>query len=842
MMKRQQTTAIKSGLRVSAMVLAIAACTQAWANDNQPEVVEVIGQAAQLEQALDEQRKSNSVESVVHADAIGQLPDDNAAEALQRIPGISVERDQGEGRFVRVRGLGSDLNSVTINGTLVPAPESDRRAVALDVLPSELIQSLSVVKTLTPDMDANSLGGTIEVESLSAFDHDDLFYSLSAEASHDDNSGETSPKLSGAFSELFSIGDGTDNFGVAAALSWQDREFGSDNVETGGAWDFDDGARLEEFEQRRYDITRERTGLGLNFDYRPDENSEIYLRTLYSRFTDDEERQSSVIGFADPQLEGELGDAEGSRELKAREETQEVMSFVLGGKRTVGDWTVSTQGGYSEAGEENPGGIAAAVFEGNDDFTGAGFLDTRKPRLIIEDGFYDPANFSLTEVEWESSNTTDTEMNLRLDLTRDFLLSDLPSQLQFGGKVSRRTKDNNLDVWVYEDFADLGFSDEQLSLSNFSSGNTDSGLGRFGPKISTSAVQNVINGLDSNDFVDEDESRINDFAIDEDINSAYVMNTLDIDDLRLIVGLRYEGTQLRAEGTGIREGEFEATNRENSYHHWLPGLHAIFQANSNTQVRAAWTNTVVRPTFGQVFPGFVLDGDEAAFGNPDLNALESSNLDLGIEHYMGRAGAVSAFVFYKDIKNFVYEADLAGTGEYVDFEEATTFVNGDSAEVYGLELGYAQKFSWLAAPWNGLLLNANTTVTSSSAGIEQFDEDLGALRSRDISLPGQSDLTGNLTLGWENETVSVRLAGNYKSDYLNEVGNVLDERFDYQVDDQLFVDFTASYFITPGLQVYFEAQNLTDEVYYVYTGNEAFNAQYEEYGPTYKVGVNFTHF
>ena len=133
------------GLRLSALALAITASASLQAQQAQPEVVDVIGQAAQLEQALDDQRRANTIKSVVHADAIGQLPDDNAAEALQRIPGLSVERDQGEGRFVRVRGLGSDLNSVTINGTLVPAPEDDRRAVAMDVLPSELVQSLSVV-------------------------------------------------------------------------------------------------------------------------------------------------------------------------------------------------------------------------------------------------------------------------------------------------------------------------------------------------------------------------------------------------------------------------------------------------------------------------------------------------------------------------------------------------------------------------------------------------------------------------------------------------------------------------------------------------------------------------
>ncbi|WP_092389937.1 TonB-dependent receptor [Halopseudomonas salegens] len=834
-----RNTALLS-FKVSALALAIATSTHTWAQ--QPEVVEVIGQAAQLEQALDDQRKSDAIRSVVHADAIGQLPDDNAAEALQRIPGLSVERDQGEGRFVRVRGLGSDLNAVTINGTLVPAPEDDRRAVAMDVLPSELIQSLSVVKTLTPDMDANSLGGTIEVESLSAFDHDGLFYSLNGEASHDDNTGKNSPKLSGAFSNRFSLGDGIDNVGVAAAISWQERKFGSDNVETGGAWDFDGEPRLEELEQRRYDITRERAGFGLNLDYRPSADSELYLRTLYSRFKDDEVRVGNVIEFADPQLPGEFGAAEAERSLKAREETQEVKSLVLGGKKRWGDWTLSGQAGYSQASEDSPGGIGGADFAGNDDFTNAGFSNTRTPRLSIDPGFFAAGNFSLDAVEWEEQITTDTERNLRIDLQHDFVWNGLPSQLKFGAKGSRRIKDNDLDIWVYEDFADLGFTDEQLNLGNVSTGRAHYGLGQFGPTISPTAVRHLISGLNRDDFFDDEESRINDFSIRENINAAYLMNTLDIDDLRLIAGLRYESTRLKAKGTGLNEGEFEATQRNNNYDHWLPGLHAIYQVSPTTQLRAAWTNTVVRPTFGQLFPGFVLDGDEAEFGNPDLKALESSNLDIGIEHFMGRAGTVSAFAFYKDIRHFVYEADLAGTGEYVDFDEAFTFVNGDKASVYGLELAYAQQFKWLPAPWNGLLLNANTTLTRSRAGIEQFDEDLGQIRKRDISLPGQSDVTGNLTLGWENRRMSLRLSANYKSDYLDEVGDVLDKRYDYQVDEQLFVDFSANYFITDQLQVFFEAQNLTDESYYVFTGRNDFNAQYEEYGPSYKLGLTLSHF
>ena len=840
-MQHRTSTAGLVGFTFTALAMAVASERLSAAEPSATEHVEVVGQAASIDQALKEQRSADSIKSVVHADGVAQLPDENVAEAVQRLPGISVERDQGEGRFVSVRGLGPDLNSVTINGTLVPAPESERRAVALDVLPSELVQSLSVIKTLTPDMDANSLGGTVDVKSLSAFDHEGLFYTGSSEASYDKNTAQTSPKFSGAISDRFSLGDGIDNFGVAAALSWQKRDFGSDNVETGGAWDFEQGSRLEEFEQRDYDIRRERAGGGLNFDYKPDDFSSYYLRTLYSRYKDTETRNAASIAFDNPQAPGEIGPAEGERKLKQREETQEIQSYVLGGERLFGLWTLSGQAGYSESSEDSPGHIAGATFKGIDGFDG-GFYDSDKPRPIIGPGFYDPNNFSLDKVEWEQQKTTDTEKNLRLDLARDYDLKGYASQVKFGGKVSRRDKDNDLDAWVYEDFDNLGFTDEQLNLGQFQKGTVDYRLGRFGPGISADAIKQLLGGLDRDAFFDEQESRVNDFKMSEDINAAYLMNTLDVDDWRFIAGMRYEGTEFEAKGTGVTDGVFTDTDTRRRYHHWLPGLHARYQLDKNTQVRAAWTKSVVRPTFGQLAPGFVIDDDEATFGNPDLKPLESSNLDLGIEHFMGRAGTVSAFVFYKDIQNFVYNTDLAGTGAWTDFAEAHSFANGDSAKLYGLELAYSQKFDWLPAPWNGLLLGGNATFSRSDAQIEGFDQASGTQRKRSIDLPNQSDTVGNLMLGWENDKLSLRLSANYKSAYLYELASISDRDHDLYVDAQTFVDFSARYSLTKNLQVSLEAQNLTDEPYFVYTGHRSYNGQFEEYGPTYKLGLTFTHF
>lgn len=841
-MHRHHLSARSAGFHFSALALTLLGLPLMASAQPATEHVKVIGQAASIDKSLKEQRRSDSVKSVVSADGVAQLPDENVAEAVQRLPGVSVERDQGEGRFVSVRGLGPDLNAVTINGTLIPSPNADSRAVALDVLPAELVQSLSVVKTLTPDMDANSLGGTIEVESLSAFDHDGLFYTLSGEGSHDDNTGRNSPKLSGAISQRFSLDGGQDNFGVALAGSWGKRDFGSDNVETGGAWDFADGARLEEAEQRDYRITRERSGLGVNFDYRPDDYSSYYLRTLYSRFKDSETRNAAGLEFADAQAAGTLGDAEGWRELKEREETQTIQSYVFGGERLLGAWTLAGQAGYSRSGERTPGHIAGATFEGDDDFTDAGFFSSRKPVLTAGSAFYDPAAFVLDEVEWAEQDTTDTEKNIKLDLARDYELSGHAAQVKFGGKLSRRDKDNDTEVWTYEDFDTFGISDDELLLSNYLKGRVDYGLGAFGPGISGKAVKALLGRLDAGNFYNEENSRIGDFRISEDINAAYLMNSVDIGDLRLIAGVRYEGTRQRSQGTGLRNGVYEATDHKNDYHHWLPGLHARYQLDKNTQLRAAWTKTVVRPTFEQIAPGFLIDGDEAEFGNPDLKPLESSNLDLGIERYLGRAGVVSAFVFYKDIDNFVYNTDLAGTGAWATFDEAATFANGDSAKLYGLELAWSQKFDWLPAPWNGVLVGANATFSRSDARISGFDTASGLQRKRDIDLPFQSDRVGNLVLGWENDKLSLRLSANYKSDALIEVASISEPFRDIRVDDQLFVDFSARYNLTPELQLSFEAQNLTDEHYYTYTGSRRYNAQYEEYGPTYRLGLTLSHF
>jgi len=832
-------TIVPQGPRVSHLAWAVtcAFVAPAWSQTPAPEpvpqTVVVTGQAMATDRALRDQQAADNIVSVVRSDGIGRLPDKNAAEALQRLPGVSIERDQGEGRYVRIRGLGPDLNAVTVNGSLVPSPERDRRAVMMDVLPSSLIRSLVVTKTLTPDQDANSLGGTIDVQTMSAFDHPGRFLSLDLGAGYETNTERTSPNAGIAWSDRFLDG----KLGVAAGLSHEERQFGSDNVETGGAWD---GDALEEFERRDYRITRERSGGALNIEFKPADGTLYYARGLVSRFSDDEVRQAHVIEFDEAQTEGTLGEAEAVRELKARKETQTIRSLVLGTAQSLGDWKLDVALGASRSSEDTPLGIAAAMFEGNESFDGVGFRNGKRPVLVAPDAINSADAYSLSEIELESTRVKDREHNLRVDLARALQVGGRDVDIKFGAKASRRSKTSDQTTWKLEDFGDAPFSlsDAQLGLGAFNGGSVSYPWGAFGPAIDSGAVRNVYRGVDLGDFVDDEESTVNDFRIEEDINAAYLQAGADLAGWRALAGVRYEATRQRTEGTGVRDGEFEALDETHRRHQWLPGLHLRRDLDADTAVRAAWTNSVVRPTFGQIAPGFVIDGDEAEFGNPALKPLRSSNLDLGIERRLGYAGVVSAYAFSKRIRDFVYQTDVAGApGAWEDFDEAITFANGDDARVHGIELAYSQALRQLPAPWNGLVLGANATFSTSKARISRFDGDTGAAQSRHIPLPSQSKQVLNLMLGYETPLVGVRLAANYKSRYLLEVSDVLDATGDLYVDAQTQLDLSARYSLSRQVDLVFEAMNLNDSAYDVYTGSAGRNAQYETYGRTYRVNL-----
>lgn len=814
----------------------------------------VVGDAAAANEALARQRAADSIHTVVNADAIGNFADANAAEALQRLPGMSIERDQGEGRFVRIRGLGPELNAVTVNGVRVPAPESGTRAVALDVVPTELLESLDVSKALTADQDGEGLGGSVDIKPLSALDRDGLYYRGSAYANYDEHSAQTSPKLALAASNLFDLGAGH-RLGVAAGYSFDSRDFGSDNTEAQDHWSFDDGvAALEEFEQRDYELNRERSGWVLNLDYLTPGGQRYFARYLETGFEDTEQRLANTIAFLDADGEDTAvsagtaaAAAEISRELKKRTETLKVSSIALGADQRWQRWTLGYQLSLSQASEDTPFNIDGATFEG--EFGDVGFVSTRQPQPFSSSDINAVDAYALDAIELATTYTEDEDRALRIDLSREFELGRYPAQLSFGAKASRREKTSSGTLWALEDFEDLGFAEDELAMARFATGAVDYDLGQFGPGLNADALMQLARDqrIDLDDAIDDGESALADYQVNEDIDAGYGMLRVDLGELRVLGGLRYEATAFSGRGNELQDGvgadDIVAVRVSKDYTNLLPSLHLRYRLGERLQLRAAATQSLMRPGFEQARPSAIIEEDDgevsAELGNPALDPTTSSNLDLGLEWYWGRASALTAFVFYKDISDFIYTTDLAGTPGYQSYEgleisEASIAVNGERAQLLGVEVGLSRQFA------NGVLIASNVTLSESEATIEAADD--GELIGRDIPLPSQSDTTANLVLGFERERYRLRLAANYKSSYLLEVSDPLDAQGDIYEDDHLTIDLTAAWFATRNLQLQLQGLNLNDEPFYSHINGQAYNAQYEEYGPTYRLGLVYTNY
>lgn len=248
--------------------------------------------------------------------------------------------------------------------------------------------------------------------------------------------------------------------------------------------------------------------------------------------------------------------------------------------------------------------------------------------------------------------------------------------------------------------------------------------------------------------------------------------------------------------------------------------------------RAAFTQTLSRPSFEDAAAFQIIeanvrteDGEqvierEASVGNPELLPYEADNFDLMLEYYPGSIGVLSAGLFHKRIDNFIVEANVSGTGPWEGFEEAFQPVNGEDATLTGLELSWVKSFN------NGLLFSVNSTFSDSDALTildgERFE----------TKLPNQSDTIGNVVVGYENDSLSLRLSMTYKSDNLEEI----DDGMLRIEDDHQQIDFVAKYYINNDMQVYFNGINLGDEPMYHYFDERNRNAQFEQYGRTFEIG------
>jgi TonB-dependent receptor len=827
----------------------------------------VIGQFANLGSSISRQRSSDGVSTVLTRDAVGQFPDQNVAEALRRAPGITVLDDQGEGRFVSVRGLGPNLNSTSINGNRVLATGGDERAAALDVIPSELVESIEIKKTLTPDMDADTIGGSVEINTTSAFDRKSGFVSVKAEGSYNEIRDLVSPKIGLDFSTR--VGE---NFGISGGVSYHNRKLGADNVEMAD-WTVsdDDLVYAETLEYRDYDVDRERIGGSLSLDARVDETTEIYLRGVYSRFDDEESRRRLIFKFDAPPISGtdtttyfeptSDGRIEVRRDLKDRQEIQTIKTASLGGKTEAGPWRLTYDAAWSEARQFEDGSVDPIRFRQR--FNSPGSLgvtlntsDIGRPAYTIGagvDNFHNASRYVPTLLERTTEeDARDREYSVRADVARSFALSRGTFEVQTGVKARFRDKSLNMTIDIFDDFDGSSTLADVLGSQTYDLADISPTPGLKEWRDFYGA--NGTSGMEINPFNTLLASAAEDYTAGEDILAGYLLGRFDNSVLRIIGGVRVEQTDNVFTGNRLEVNEDDETvtvtpltfNRK--YTDWLPSMTVRFEPAANVVLRGGAFRSVMRPKLSDIAPRFVIeendDGErKGSFGNPDLDPYRAWNFDVSAEYYFARNAVVQGGLFYKKIDNFIVEGrfdegDAPYNGVYngVSFTEANIPLNGEQATVKGFEFAYSQALDFLPGLLDGLLVNLNYTFTDAEGQLA----DGTSLEGRIIPLAQSAKHTFNAVLGYEKGPVSLRAAGAYRSKYLDEIGgDVEDDRY---VDQHFQIDLTAKYNVTKNFQLIAEVVNLLDEPFLAYQnfGGRERLLQYDSLGRTMKLGVKAT--
>ncbi len=826
------------------------------------ETILVIGQQSTLLTNIQRQRAADTVVTVLSKDAIGQFPDQNVAEALRRAPGINVLNDQGEGRFVAVRGLDPNLNSTSINGARVPATGGDDRMVALDVVPSELVESIEIKKTLTPDMDGDTIGASVEIHTTSAFDREKSFVTLSAEGSFNKLSDEWSPKFGGSFATRLS-----EDFGISGGFSWNRRKFSTDNIE---ASDWQEGANggpdyAQTIEYRDYDVQRTRWGGNLSLDWRPADNTTLFLRGLNSKFDDSELRTRLVFkpgaapasgdenGFA---FDAKDGRFEVRRDLKDRREWQTTTSIVGGGRTEVNEWTLDYSASWSRAEQKEDGSIDPIRFRQR--FSGAGkfgvdfdFSDWQRPSFDItqgEDNFLNPSKYSFSLLEnTDSENSTDKEWAFKTDIARNFALANGDFELKWGGKARLREKSLKMAYSIFDGF------DGSFTLADVA-GTPSYGLADIAPVPDLGKTRDFLDANSSklklNQFDTDLANVAENYNAKEDVLATYIQGRFQNETLRIVGGLRLENTKVNmfgnrvdvvAEG-GTWNGQvldedtlfITPVQVRKSYTDWLPSVNLRADLTPDVVARAGVYRSLARPSFGKMAPRFMIDENdegerEGTFGNPDLKPYRAWNGDATIEYYFAPKAVVQLGAFWKSISDFIVSANFEdGSFNGIPFTDATIPINGDSARVLGLEASYSQAFTMLPAPFDGLLMNLNYTFTDAKGDLAD---------GRSIRLPASSKHNFNAVLGYDKGILSFRVAGAYRDGYLDEVGASADK--DRYVRPHFQLDLSAKLRVMENVTLFADMVNLNNAKYVAYQNGPSRKRllQYEEYKWTAKFGV-----
>jgi TonB-dependent receptor len=810
-------------------------------------------------QALQAQREAVNLLNVVSADGMGKLPDHNAAEAVQRVPGVSIERDQGEGRFVAVRGLPAQWSSTTLNGDRLPTAEEETtsRATAFDFFPTELIERIEVSKTLTPDREGDAIGGQVNFVTRTA--PSERTVSASFAPNYNDKAGDT------GYNANLLYGDRSEDgrFGFMINGMYWKRPWATDNFEPRrGA----DGKGVYRLELRDYTGERITRGVNGGMEFQPSPGNTLYLRGQYGELSDDETHYKHRYRFDRDRVEVQNIHNELITEFK---------NFEIGGRHTLGQgelgWKLAqaenqfsygciptcqdnayfvvqfNQGGVGYQGLENRGSGANSYNEIDGGRTPGSSPDTHLP-----DGFrMDPSKTKLSTVELYRVFVDEKDKAVA-QLDYDFDASS-SLRLKFGAKYrdkERRARfSDEFYAWntstggLVPTLADFALID-QPGRNGYDIGGSGDYSADFSKVVPVDVLSewyrrnkgNLVLVPGDSALISNGAALGRNFDVAEKQYAAYGMGTWQPDALWTVVGgVRVERTETDVRGQVLEEGadgqsELRPSLGRKRYTSVLPQLNVRWSIQPDLNLRLGLTRSFARPDFGDINPGGSYMEADGTFtsGNADLDPTYSDNLDLMVEWYAGPLGLISAGAFYKSISNPVFESSSTGT---FNGNSNVTFYrpeNGDDAKLWGAELAFVRRFDFLPGWLGNFGVNANLTLMDSRMRIPG--------RADDVPITGQADRLYNVTLYYDDGAFAARLATNHKGAYIESHGSSPDS--DAWYGKNTTVDFSTSYTFDRWT-VFAELSNLTDEPLTYYQGSPQRPLQMEYYGRRAQIGLKY---
>lgn len=818
----------------------------------------VVGGAFQGQRrAINSQKNSLGITNVVSADQVGKFPDSNIGDALKRISGINVQYDQGEARFGQVRGTSADLSSVTINGNRIPSAEGDTRNVQLDLIPADMIQTIEVNKVVTPDMDGDAIGGSINLVTKNSP------YKRTITATAGSGYNRISEKAQ--LNLGFTYGDRffNDKLGVMLSASYQNAPSGSDDVEF--VWDTDSKGTicLTDYQIRQYYVTRERQSYSAALDWDINANHKLFFKGIFNNRNDWENRYRLTLKDLNKDVnkkkEGVVADNKASVRLQtkagspnnrnARLERQRTMDFTLGGEHLFGKLSMDWNASYARASEERPNEryLGYELKKQNFDID---LSDIRRPYASAQAGSTLILNndFSLQELTEQQEDIVEKDlkfsMNFKLPLVKGFY----SNQLRFGAKVVDKSKDKDLEFYDYEPVDEKAFNSN--SFSNTSEQNRNGYMPGEKYKAGTFISKEYVGGLDLNNSslfnkTENLEELAGEYKARETVTAGYLRFDQNFGKkLSAMVGLRLENTHLKYNGRKLTlndDGDPESLtvtpDVKDSYLNVLPSVLLKYNVSEDFKIRGSFTETLSRPKYSALIPNVNINNkdNELTLGNPELKPTTSFNFDLSADYYFKSVGLVSIGIYYKDINDFIVTQTVRGY-EYEgnSYDKFMQPRNAGDANLLGVEVGYQRDFGFIAPALKCVGFYGTYTYTHSKVNNFNFT---GRENEKDLKLPGSPEHTANASLYFEKGGLNVRLSYNFASDFIDEMGE--SAFYDRYYDKVNYMDVNASYTFGKKLRTtfYAEANNLLNQPLRYYQGISERTMQSEHYGVKVNAGV-----